>query len=409
MVLSEQLNDLRVEASDLVSAQGKTIPKKKIDILYGEYVPVPWHTAESPPEDLEGQAPGFYPDPLLPSLWRETLYRCFPDTIGIWIRIPIDHSVSAGKYQGQIKVDCRAGKGFIDVELEVLPFSLPKRSHLLMTNWPNLLLMHNALGTSEYVASILKFHKIEPLSDEFWKVIELYARNLAEHRQNVILTPLFPMSSMLSLLDNRIQGQLIDILEDKLGSYSFDFYNLDKWIEIFFKYGFELIEGGHIVDGHTARPSLIPADILLRKTGKKEAEMKSFSSISSKEYQNFLKQFLSSLREHLARRNWLNRFCLHISDEPDEDQFEVYRSLAIFVKSIAPEFKLMDAMGRAEFAQYVDYPVPVESVYEEFVKASKVAKEQIWFYYCALPQGAWPNHPDLPPLIVPLVKLESTE
>ena len=64
------LNDLSAQASDLTSANGEILPKENVDILYADYVPVHWHSAGNPPEDLEGTAPGFYPDALLPSLWR---------------------------------------------------------------------------------------------------------------------------------------------------------------------------------------------------------------------------------------------------------------------------------------------------------------------------------------------------
>ncbi len=371
--ISEQLNNLHAEASNLVSAQGETIPKENVDILYAEYVPVHWHSAGNPPEDLEGQAPGFYPDPLLPSLWRGVGRVSFPDTVSIWTRIRVGESVPAGKYQGRVKVYCQAGEESVDVQVEVLPFSLPKRSHFLMTNW-------------FLTGQILQFHKLEPLTDEFWKVIEIYAKNLSEHRQNVILTPLFTISGTLNLLNGRLQGQLTDIVEDAPGKYSFDFHNFDKWVEIFFQHGFELIEGGHLAGG-----SRNPAGILLRKPGESQAERRGFPSTLDEDYRNFLKQFLTALREHLASRNWLDKFNLHLSDEPHGEQFEAYTSLAKFVKSVVPEFKLMDAMGAAEYAPYVDHPVPLESQYERFVQTSGLPKEQIWFYYCCGPTGAWPN------------------
>ena len=49
------LNDLRVEASDLASESGEKIPKESVDVLYAEYVPVHWHSAGNSPEDLEGE------------------------------------------------------------------------------------------------------------------------------------------------------------------------------------------------------------------------------------------------------------------------------------------------------------------------------------------------------------------
>ncbi|HIE28777.1 TPA: DUF4091 domain-containing protein, partial [Candidatus Poribacteria bacterium] len=43
------------------------------------------------------------------------------------------------------------------------------------------------------------------------------------------------------------------------------------------------------------------------------------------------------------------------------------------------------------YAPYIDHPVPLESVYEQFVEQSGIPQNQIWFYYCCGPTGAWPN------------------
>jgi len=369
----DDLNDLRVEASDLVSGSGGTIAKENIDIPYAEYVPVHWHSAGNSPDDLEGQAPGFYPDPLLPSLWRGVGRVQFPGTVSAWIRIRIGEEVPAGSYRGKLDVICKAGQESVQTEVQVWPFSLPRQSHFLMTNW-------------FLLGSVMKFHKLEPLTDRFWQVIERYARNLSDHRQNVVLTPLFRISGTRELLDGRLQGQLIDIVESEPGRYTFDFHNFDRWVRLFLEHNFQAIEGSHLAGG-----SRNPAGILLRKPGQNQAEHRSFASTMDSDYRDFLRQFLIALRAHLRDNGWLGRFHLHLSDEPHGDQFEAYTSLAKFVKSISPEIRLMDAMGAAEYAPYVDHPVPLESQYEKFVESSGIPREQIWFYYCCGPTGAWPN------------------
>jgi hypothetical protein len=230
--LSRDLNDLRVETADLVSQSGEIISKDDIDVLYAGYVPVHWHSAWNEPDDLEGNAPGFYPDPLFPSLWRGVDRAQFPHVISLWVRIRINESIPAGNYKGAIKISCKAGEDNIKVELQVLSFTLLKRSHFLMTNW-------------FLVGPIMRFHKLEPLTDKFWQVIERYAKNLADHRQNVVLTPLFCMKNMPNLMDGRIQGQLVDTLETEPGRYMYDFHNLDRWIDLFFGHNFEIIEGSN--------------------------------------------------------------------------------------------------------------------------------------------------------------------
>ncbi len=367
----EGLNDLRCEASDLVDGSGATIGADAIDILYPEYVPVHWHSAGNAAADLEGAAPGFYPDPLLRAPWRGVGRVQFPHTLSVWVRVRVPADASAGDYAGSVRVTCAAGSRDVAFGVRVAPFALPQASGLLMTNWL-------------LPGPILQFHGIEPLTETFWEVMELYARNLASHRQNVVLTPLFPMASTGGVVEGRAQDSLVDITQAAGGEYAFDFTNLARWIELFLAHGFRLIEGGHLASGST-NPSAIAlrdGDAVTRRT---------FASTADQEYRAFLGQFLTALRGFLDERGWLDRFCLHLSDEPHGDQFDAYTDLATFVKGIAPDIPLIDAMGRAEYAPYVDHPVPLESLYEEFVEQEGVVKDDVWFYYCCGPTGAWPN------------------
>ncbi|MBD3182076.1 DUF4091 domain-containing protein [Candidatus Poribacteria bacterium] len=369
----DDLNDINIEASALSDSSRNEISKDKVEVMYAEYVPVHWHSAGNSPDDLEGKAPGFYPDPLVHSLWRDVGRVQFPEVISAWVKIRVDDDTPAGSYSGKLKINCKAGNNEVKINLKILPFSLPEKSHFLMTNWFILSL-------------IMKFHKLEPLSDKFWKVLEIYARNLSDHRQNVILTPLFRISTTHELLDGKLKGQLIDIVETEAGKYEFGFQHFDQWIDLFIKYNFQAIEGSHLAGGSTNA-----AGIIFRRPGEDHADNRSFASTMDPEYRNFLEQFLKALRSHLAEKQLLDKFYLHLSDEPHGDQFEAYTSLAKFVKGITPEIHLIDAMGDGKYAPYIDHPVPLESVYENFVETSGIPQEQIWFYYCCGPTGPWPN------------------
>lgn len=367
----QALNEVEVEAGDLTGPRGARIPASAVEVLFAEYVPVHWHSAGNRPDDLEGQAPGFYPDPLVKSLWRRGCKVQFPETIGAWVRVRVPADARPGPYRGQIRLSCAAGEEEVEYRVKVWPFRLPEEGHFLMTNW-------------FFPAPILRVHGLEPLTEEFWKVMAVYARNLQDHRQNVVLTPLFAMGSTGRILDGRTQDQLIDITESQPGKYSFDLTNLDRWIDLFLRHGFRVIEGSHLAFG-----SRRPAVLLIRRG--EAVERRQFASTQAPEYRRFLKQFLVALRRHLSERDMLQRFYLHLSDEPKVDQFEPYTDLARFVRETVPEVRLIDAMEAAEFAPFVDHPVPLESVYERFVAESGIPREQIWFYYCCVPAGTWPN------------------
>ena len=376
--LSEKLRDLdaelKVEISDIVSKKGGLISREKAEILYAEYVPVHWNSAGNPPGELEGEAPGFFPDPLFPALWRGRWRKeKFSDTLGVWVRIPVGPQISPGKYFGKVSVTLEGERKDVDFSLDVLPFSLPPDSHFLMTNWFR-------------TATVLKFHEVGPLTEEFWKVMEIYAKNLSGHRQNVILTPLFSLNATCFRVFGDREESLIGILEQSPGKYSFQFDCFDRWAELFFSYGFQLLEGSHL-----ARRSVNPSPILLRRPGQGSIEKRIFPSTLDEGYRAFLGQFLEALEKHLLEKGWLEKFCLHVSDEPNGNQLGPYTSLAGFVKEHAPGIKRIDAMGEPEFAPYSDYPVPQESRYAEFASKSVIPRDRIWFYYCCEPTGPWPN------------------
>ena len=362
-----ELNSLTAEATGLATKSGQTISVNLIDILYPELVPVHWHTAGVEPGDLEGIAPGFYPDPLLPYR-REGIDRIqMPDTTGIWIRIRIPSDAAAGRYGGSVRVLCELEEHLVHYEVVVWSFCLPERTHFHMTNWLS-------------VKHLVDFHRVTPMTDEFWRVLSLYARNLAAHRQNVIFTPLFCFDR--SEVSDR--HQLVDIGREDSGNYTFGYRNFDRWLDVFMEHGFELIEGSHL-----AIASEEPVQVALQTPQGTVGSR--FTSTRGEDFRSFIRQYLRSLRSHLAERNVLDRFYLHISDEPKGEQLEPYAELAKLVKEIAPEFQLIDAMGHAEFASCIDHPVPLESAYSQFVGESEMPKEDIWAYYCCSPRGSWPN------------------
>jgi len=367
-----RLLHLKVIPTDIKSLEGAVIPKENIDILYAELVPVHWNSWGSPPEDLEGIAPGFFPDPLLRSPWRGAWGNKV--LFSIWVRIKIEPSFAPGKYRGRVALINEGEKKQVDFTIEILPFSLPKESHFLMSNWL-------------FIEPILQFHRIKPFTHEFWKIVEIYAKNLSSHRQNVIMTPLFAINHRKA--ESESARQLIDITENSPGKYSFKFQNFDRWTNIFFNNGFQLIEGIPL-----ASSSVNPAVVLIKKHGKNQVEKHKFSSTLDRDYRNFLKQYLLALRNHLSRKGWLDKFCLHISDEPKAEELETYTGLARLVKTISPEFKIIDALSTPDlkkFVKYMDYPVPLENRYEQILHESGIPKERIWFYYCNGPVGAWPN------------------
>lgn len=147
-------------------------------------------------------------------------------TTAFWVRFSLPASTAAGIYHGIIRLVGQGIQQRIRVTLTVWPFALPHKTHFLMTNWL-------------FMAPLITRHQVEPLSERFWQVLERYAINLAAHRQVMILTYLFHFP-----LVDQPNSQLIDVREVSKGQYAFTFKAFDRWVSLFLKHGFQIIEGG---------------------------------------------------------------------------------------------------------------------------------------------------------------------
>jgi len=371
-------NYMLAEVSDLKTSRGETIPADAADVFYPEYVPVKWAVKNQRPGDVERVAPAFFPDPL-PTRWEfDVAGPCAPPTRSVWVRLRVPEDAAPGVYRGTVTVTVgwrnykaenqeplpdsvkTAGVAF---RLRVWNFALQRKTSLLTTNWffPNILPL---------------WYEPKPWGAAFWKLVERFADDMAAHRQNVILTPL--------VRSDNLDTALIDITK-RGRRYAFDFRRFDRWCRLFFKRGFELIEGQHFCSASSVVTGLA------RRTPSGAKKPLVFENAQDPAYEDFLRQFLKALSGHLSDRGWLDRYVQHISDEPDTDQIDKYRRLAAIVRESAPGVRVIDAVGLPEFGNVMDIPVPIESKYEETLGLSGRSPEEVWTYYCCGPSGPWPN------------------
>jgi len=364
--------ELSVEAGELRSKDG-TIPSGCVKVLWAGLVPVPFNTAWQQRGDVERMAPDFFPDPLfaraedVTSRPRPLHGGKYPQTGSLWVRVEVPRDARAGDYAGPIRLKNDKQETTVGVSLRVYPIVLPA-ARLYMTNW-------------FFPSLMARFCKTPLMTDEFWRTLELYAADMALHGQNTILTPL---GSLGAAVEGAPLPQLVAIQEVSKGRYRFDFRVFDRWCELFFRHGFALIEGGHLAGGsRSATPFWI--------VGVDGRPYQRSGEVQSAEHIVFLRQLLPAVRKHIASKGWLDRFVLHISDEPHGDQLKPYSELVSLVRELAPGVPIIDAMGDPSFAHLIDQPVPIESAYEEFAKRASVPRESIWFYYCCGPTGRYPN------------------
>ena len=177
------------------------------------------HTPGSPPDELIGTTPGWYPDALLALPLDLKANR----THSLWVEIHVPADTPPGDYQGA--VDISAGQqslAHLPFHLKVVAATVPEKQTLNVTNWFTL---------DEQRSQ--QFFGVAAFSDGWWKLVGNVAHVFAAHRQNVIITPL------MELVQPKVTA----------GGLQYDFSNFDRWVETFKAAGaLKYIEGSHLLN-----------------------------------------------------------------------------------------------------------------------------------------------------------------
>ncbi|MHB9069633.1 MAG: DUF4091 domain-containing protein [Sedimentisphaerales bacterium] len=329
-------------------------------------VPLKDHSTFSPSNLLEGYAPGFVPDPLLESFEEERFEKNRSRSYWVTVRLPNQ----SGKNNIKVTIDDGTKKYSVEAIIRILPAKLPKLN-IPVTHW-------------FYSDAIADWYKVEPFGEEYWRLVEKYFKNLVDHNQNTIYTPLFtpPLDGKKRII------QLVGVIESVSGKYTFGWGRLRKWVKLAKACGFEYFEMTHLFSQWGAKYAI---NILVskQKGGKLKPLCKKQTEGTGKVYRNFLQQFLPALIKFLKRENIFNKCIFHLSDEPEMPHIEQYRKAREMFRQIAPEIKITEALSSIEFHRQglVDNPVPNIGALSDFIKNGVCT----WTYYCCGPRLKFPN------------------
>lgn len=326
--------------------------------------------------------PGIFPDPLQPI--RKAVRIGAGNWHSVWVTVRIPRKFAPGVYPVNIRIDtvellkCPWKSG-VEVHLsqtvflEVLPFALPPQK-LISVNW-------------FYADCIAEYYGLKPWSEAFWRMLGKYFRNMAEHGNNILYTPLWTVPLDTAIDGERPTVQLLKITLSR-GKYSFDFSLLKRWIELARKNGIEQFEMSHAFTQWGAKHA---PKIFVNVNGKEVRKFGWDTDAMSSEYTGFLGALLPELTAFLRKMKLSGKCFFHISDEPSLEVLEDYRKAsALFGKYLDDEeFPVIDALSNVEFFRegLLRRPVPCTSHVHHFA-LEKV--RQRWCYYC----GNW--SPDLP-------------
>lgn len=330
------------------------------------YVVVGSHSEDTPPDELIGDAPGWYPDPL----WNLPMELESNRTHTLWITIAVPGNALPGLYRGSLLV--RADNRTLaraEFRIHVVSATVPTTRTLKVTNWFN-------VGD----AASRQFYDAPEFSESWWTMVENIARVMADHRQNMVITP------------------LMDLITPKAeaGVPVYDFSNFDRWVETFRKAGvIGYIEGSHLLGRAGSYDAALTVPAWVLENGR---ITKQELAPDDPRVETYLKSFLSSLSDHLAEKNWKSIYLQHILDEPHGTEPSYYARVAELVHRNLPGVLTMDAIDASELPNEIknnaDIWVPQLGRFDNQMQLLRDRMESghdVWFYTCLFPNKHYLN------------------
>jgi hypothetical protein len=329
------------------------------------YVPVKANPPDSPAKELIGSAPGLFPDPLLEDLPFELPAA---QTTAVWLTLFAPGGTPPGLYKGSASF--RAGGktiAQIPFRIRVVAASVPARQSLKVTNW---------LNTDEKQLS--RYYDLSSSPDRYWQVMGNIAGVLAEHRQNVILTPIFELT----------EASVVN------GAITYDFSRLDRWVETFDKAGAaQVIEGGHLLGRVSGYNSPLTVAAFVVEDG---AVKRAVLDPADPRAEAHLRSYLPALHAHLKQKGWDGKYVQHVLDEAHGTEPPVYLRYVEIIRQSLPGIPTIDAIDQTAglLGEACDIWVPQLGRFDDGLDSINQHVRQgkeAWFYTCLYPQGTYLN------------------
>ena len=366
---STRLEGVTAECRPLEGAGGALAADVRVQAV--GLVVVGSRTDDVPDDELVGEAPGWYPDPLvdLPLALDAGRTRAIRATL----HVPKD--ARPGLYRSAVVVR-QGGReiGRCGFRLRVAAAEVPSERTLRVTNWFRVDDRHAR-----------QFWDAPQFSEKWWKLVANLARVMADYRQSVVLTP---------TLD------LVELLPGDQPRFAFD--RFDRWVETFQRAGaIGFVEGEHLVGraGGYDEPLVVP--VLLREGEKaRKAEL----PFEDARVQPFLDAFLPALNRHLEEKGWKAAYLQHVLDEPHGEEPAAYARVAALVRKHLPGVPTIDAIDAHDVPEALreasDVWVPQLGRFDDqlaLLAERQRAGHEVWFYTCLFPRGRYMNRlMDLP-------------
>jgi hypothetical protein len=347
-----RLNGVRFE--DLVTADGQhSVAAENCRYNFVSYCHLDKNSTDTPAALQVRKAPGDFPDELSDDLTRDVKAN---ETQPIILAIHTPRGTAPGTYRGRAFVQTPLGEQPFNLTLRVVPVQFPDNTRLFVVNWFD----SNAIATQ---------YGLTVGSDEYWKMLRVFAKMMKAHHQNVVVVP----------------PDLCRIWIEADKSATFDWTEFDRFAQLFVDEGV----GDRLCIGHLGGRTtgewecktfgLWPRAATVRATG--EA-----TTVTPE-------AFATALQGHLEKKQWLARALQHIGDEPLPVNAESYKEQSARIHKAAPKLRRIDAIQTPDLKGALEVWVPqinyFDQWYEGYRKFQQSGDAELWFYLAWVPQGKY--------------------
>lgn len=352
----EDLKGLTLSISPLERQGNKALlPAANVRWNFVESIFIQENTRKLRKSEVTRPAPARFPD-YLSDARNCDLAKGSRKAIYFTVRIP--REAEPGPYRASVTVTAGPASASLPLILAVYPLTLPDQRHLMVTEWFS-------------TGSFKRWHDVDPNDPEqYYKMLRVYADNMAEHRQNVFQTSL----------------GLVRTSETTDGKLQCDFSQFDRWAQVFWDTGhMDRLETGFVA--HHGKGGWGSREILLNDFEVKDAATGKSKRIPGRE---FLPRFLPILVEHLRQKKWLEKTVFHICDEPANHNVLVWREASEFIHRCAPELRRLDAIETPHCLNCLEIWCPKLNHLATWHNAYEEARRQgneLWFYTVGIFQG----------------------
>jgi hypothetical protein len=349
------LQRVQVKFSPLVHEDGSShIDAQWLAYHFVDYVLIEKNSRETPKDELLWPGPAEYPEPL-----SDDSIRDLPagQVQPIFVRVAAPRDAKPGLYRGQGMLESEQGAKSFEIAVRVAPVVLPEQTRLKFVYWFSWDAPCKELG-------------VEMRSADGWRALSRLGELMREHHQNSVV----------------VSTDLVATWRTADGTLVHDFRDFDRFVETFRAAGvdrlFCLSHVGSRSTGEWDCPTMQSHGHNVRRLDTGEPE------------QIDVIEMLPAFQQHLEAKGWLERFVIHVADEPIGVNVESYRQLSARVHKAAPKLRRIDAIHVPDLQGSLEIFVPQINYFEQWLdqyRKVQLAGNELWFYIAWVPQGHFPN------------------